>query len=138
MKHLAIFLLLLVPVLASCSGDKDGQGGRQAAPVHVMTVQPQDVPRVLGAVGNVKASASVGLTPRVTGEIEKVHFTEGQDVKEGDVLLTIDTRPFEATLREKKGQLAKSEAQLHKATNDAGRYGKLVGNGNFTHGLEWN
>ena len=64
MKHLAIFLLLLVPVLASCSGDKDGQGGRQAAPVHVMTVQPQDVPRVLGAVGNVKASASVGLTPR--------------------------------------------------------------------------
>ena len=52
MKHLAIFLLLLVPVLASCSGDKDGQGGRQAAPVHVMTVQPQDVPRVLGAVGN--------------------------------------------------------------------------------------
>ena len=95
-----------------------------------MTVQPQDVPRVLGAVGNVKASASVGLTPRVTGEIEKVHFTEGQDVKEGDVLLTIDTRPFEATLREKKkGQLAKSEAQLHKATNDAGRYGKLVGNG---------
>ena len=129
MKHLAIFLLLLVPVLASCSGDKDGQGGRQAAPVHVMTVQPQDVPRVLGAVGNVKASASVGLTPRVTGEIEKVHFTEGQDVKEGDVLLTIDTRPFEATLREKKGQLAKSEAQLHKATNDAGRYGKLVGNG---------
>ena len=129
MKHLAIFLLLLAPVLASCSGDKDGQGGRQAAPVHVMTVQPQDVPRVLGAVGNVKASASVGLTPRVTGEIEKVHFTEGQDVKEGDVLLTIDTRPFEATLREKKGQLAKSEAQLHKATNDAGRYGKLVGNG---------
>ena len=95
MKHLAIFLLLLVPVLASCSGDKDGQGGRQAAPVHVMTVQPQDVPRVLGAVGNVKASASVGLTPRVTGEIEKVHFTEGQDVKEGDVLLTIDTRPFD-------------------------------------------
>lgn len=127
MKHLAIFLLLLVPVLASCSGDKDGQGGRQARAVHVMTVQPQDVPRVLGAVGNVKASASVGLTPRVTGEIEKVHFTEGQDVKEGDVLLTIDTRPFEATLREKKGQLAKSEAQLHKATNDAGRYGKLVG-----------
>ena len=51
MKHLAIFLLLLLlaPVLASCSGDKDGQGGRQAAPVHVMTVQPQDVPRVLGA-----------------------------------------------------------------------------------------
>ena len=45
------------------------------------------------------------------------------------MLLTIDTRPFEATLREKKGQLAKSEAQLHKATNDAGRYGKLVGNG---------
>ena len=71
MKHLVIFLLLLVPVLASCSGEKDGKGGRQAAPVHVMTVQPRDVPRVLGAVGNVRASASVGLTPRVTGEIEK-------------------------------------------------------------------
>ena len=63
MKHLVIFLLLLVPVLASCSGERDGKGGRQAAPVHVMTVQPQDVPRVLGAVGNVRASASVGSPP---------------------------------------------------------------------------
>lgn len=129
MRYLAPSLLLCALLLVSCSGDKGGQGGKQAAPVHVMTVRPQDVPRVLGAVGNVRASASVGLTPRVTGEIEKVHFTEGQDVQAGDVLLTIDQRPFEAILREKQGQLAKSEAQLRKARDDAGRYGKLVGSG---------
>ena len=71
MKHLAIFLLLLVTVLASCSGDKDGQGGIQAAPVHVMTVQPPDVPLVLVAVATVQASASVGLPPRLSGVTEQ-------------------------------------------------------------------
>ena len=118
--------LLLLP---ACSGGKDTDKAAQAAPVHVRPVARQSLPRLLHVVGNVKASASVAVTPRVTGEIREVHFTEGQDVKAGDPLITIDTRPFEAVLREKRGLLAKSQAQLNKALDDRGRYGKLVGGG---------
>ncbi|WP_297228441.1 efflux RND transporter periplasmic adaptor subunit [uncultured Desulfovibrio sp.] len=118
--------LLLLP---ACSGDKNADKAAQAAPVHVRPVARQSLPRLLHVVGNVKASASVAVTPRVTGEIREVHFTEGQDVKAGDPLITIDTRPFEAVLREKRGLLAKSQAQLNKALDDRGRYGKLVGGG---------
>ena len=121
--------MLLVLSLAACSDDKKGQRQIEAPRVRVEQVVREDAGRVLQVVGNVKASASVAVTPRVTGEIREVHFTEGQDVKAGDPLITIDTRPFEAALREKRGLLAKSQAQLNKALDDRGRYGKLVGGG---------
>lgn len=97
--------------------------------MRVTPVMRADVPRLLHVVGNVRASASVGVRPRVAGEIQQVHFTEGQDVQEGQPLITIDPRPFEAALREKRGLLAKSQAQLNKALDDMARYGKLVGGG---------
>ena len=122
-------LLLLLLALTGCSQDDSKKNTPPPAPVRVESVARADVPRLLHAVGNVRASSSVGVKPRVTGEIQQVHFTEGQDVREGDPLITIDPRPFEATLREKKGQLAKSQAQLAKALDDMNRYGKLVGSG---------
>lgn len=97
--------------------------------MHVQSVARADVPRLLHVVGNVKASATVGVKPRVTGEIQEVHFKEGQDVRAGEPLISIDPRPFEAALREKRGLLAKSQAQLSKANDDMRRYGKLVGGG---------
>lgn len=118
---------LLLP--AACSSDGNNNTSSSAAPVRVTPVTRQSLPRLLHVVGNVKASASVAVTPRVTGEIREIHFTEGQDVKAGDPLITIDPRPFEAVLREKRGLLAKSQAQLTKALDDRGRYGKLVGGG---------
>lgn len=114
---------------AACSGGDDAARGPAPAPVHVRPVTRADMPRVLSAVGNVRASATVGVTPRVTGELLDVRFTEGQEVKAGDPLLLIDPRPFEAALREKRAVLAKSEAQLAKANDDRRRYGKLVGGG---------
>ena len=121
--------LFLLFSLAGCSQDDSKKNTPPPAPVRVESVSRADVPRLLHAVGNVRASSSVGVKPRVTGEIQQVHFTEGQDVREGDPLITIDPRPFEAALREKKGQLAKSQAQLAKALDDMNRYGKLVGSG---------
>ena len=122
-------LLLALLALTGCSQDDSKKNTPPPAPVRVESVTRADVPRLLHAVGNVRASSSVGVKPRVTGEIQQVHFTEGQDVREGDPLITIDPRPFEAALREKKGQLAKSQAQLAKAIDDMNRYGKLVGSG---------
>lgn len=115
--------------VAACSGGDDAARGPAPAPVHVRTVDRADVPRVLSAVGNVRASATVGVTPRVTGELLDIRFTEGQEVQAGDPLVLIDPRPFEAALREKRAVLAKSEAQLAKANDDRRRYGKLVGGG---------
>lgn len=129
MKYLLRCCFFLLPLLAACSGEEGVGAGASAAPVHVEAVTRADVPRLLHVVGNVKASATVGVKPRVTGEIREVHFREGQDVREGQPLLSIDPRPFEAALREKRGVLAKSQAQLAKASDDMRRYGKLVGGG---------
>ncbi|MDR2821195.1 MAG: efflux RND transporter periplasmic adaptor subunit [Desulfovibrio sp.] len=123
------FFLLVFFLLSACSGGEDTSSGPPPAPVHVAQVKRADVPRLLHMVGNVRSSATVGVKPRVTGEIQEIHFTEGQNVQEGQPLITIDPRPFEAVLREKQGLLAKSTAQLNKARDDMQRYGKLVGSG---------
>lgn len=122
-------VIFLPALLLGCGGNDSSKMEAPAAPVRVAMVQQQDMERVLQAVGNVRASASVGIVPRVAGEIQSVNFREGQEVREGAPLLQIDPRPYAATLREKKGQLAKSEAQLAKALEDRRRYGKLVNNG---------
>lgn len=80
-------------------------------------------------MGNVRPSASVDIVPRVAGEIIDVKFREGQEVKAGQPPIMIDPRPYEAALREKKGVLAKSEAQLARATEDRRRFGGLVNGG---------
>lgn len=114
----ALFSALLPFVSAPAPGLFGQRGpGRRPAParVHVEAVSRANVPRLLYVVGTVKASATVGVKPRVTGEIRQIHFQEGQDVREGQPLIGIDPRPFEAALREKSGLLAKSQARLAKA-----------------------
>ncbi|MDR1776318.1 MAG: efflux RND transporter periplasmic adaptor subunit [Desulfovibrio sp.] len=125
-----VWLFILgLPLLAACSGPEDKKSGPPPAPVRVSAVLRSDVQRLLFAVGNVKSSATVEVKSRVTGEIRQVHFTEGQDVKEGQPLITLDQRPFEAVLREKSGMLAKDQAQLNKAEDDMRRYSQLAGGG---------
>ena len=122
-------VLLLCLALAACSGDESGSGRKSAAPVLVMDVTLRDMPRVIRVVGNVASSATVGVKVRVTGELVGVHFTEGQDVQEGQLLFSIDPRPFEASLNEAKSRLDRDIAQLAKAVEDMKRYGKLVSEG---------
>lgn len=125
---LALICILFL-ICTGCSSDRKQGKPTIIAPVKVENVIRKDVPRVLRVVGNVKASASVGITARVTGEILKVHFTEGQNVKAGQTLISLDDRPFVAVLREKEALLAKSQAQLNKAREDMNRYAILVRDG---------
>jgi len=125
----SVFLFVLCLALASCSGDGDKNRKGAAAPVLVAEVTLQDMPRVLRVVGNVAASATVGVKARVTGELIGVHFTEGQDVQAGQPLFTIDPRPFQAALNEAQSRLERDIAQLNKATEDMKRYGKLASEG---------
>ena len=66
-------------------------------------------------MGNVQAYTTVGVKSQIAGQITKVHFTEGREVKRGDLLITIDPRPFEAALRQSEANLARDAAQVRQA-----------------------
>ncbi len=81
----------------------------------VATVAQKPVPIQIRAVGTVQAISSVVVMSQVDGQVRQVHFEEGQSVRTGDILFTLDTAPFEATLRQAKATLARDEAQLLQA-----------------------
>lgn len=100
-----------------------------AAPVTVGTVTQEDVPVQIRAIGNVEAYSTVGVKAQVGGELMDIHFREGQYVKKGDPLFTIDSRPYEAALKQAEANLARDSAQLDNAKIDAARYAELVKKG---------
>jgi multidrug efflux system membrane fusion protein len=87
------------------------------------------IPVQLSAIGKVFAYATVMIKAQVSGELLSVHFREGQEVKKGDLLFTIDSRPFEAQLREAEAKLARDRAQLQNARRQSERYGAVVSKG---------
>ncbi|MGE5254621.1 MAG: efflux RND transporter periplasmic adaptor subunit [Planctomycetaceae bacterium] len=92
-----------------------------AAPVTVASVTQESIPLQVRAIGNVEAYAVVSVKSQVGGELAKVHFREGQDVKKGDLLFTIDPRPFEATLRQAEANLNQNLAQVKQAEANLAR-----------------
>jgi multidrug efflux system membrane fusion protein len=100
-----------------------------AIPVTAGTVDTADVPVFLHGIGTVQAYNSVAIKSRVDGQIVKIDFKEGQEVKEGDPLFQIDPRPYQATLEQAQAAKQKDEAQLVGAQADLDRYEKLVGSG---------
>ena len=98
-------------------------------PVTAGTVTAQDVPVFLNGIGTVQAYNMVAIKSRVDGQIVKVDFKEGQDVKEGEPLLQIDPRPYQAALEQAQANKQKDEAQLAGAQLDLDRYEKLIGSG---------
>ncbi|MFG1286030.1 efflux RND transporter periplasmic adaptor subunit [Xanthobacter versatilis] len=95
-------------------------------PVVADTVRLQDVPIYALGIGTVQASNTIVVKVRVDGELQKVAFTEGQDVKAGDLLAQIDPRPFTAALNQARAAKAKDEALLANAKMDYERYKTLV------------
>jgi membrane fusion protein, multidrug efflux system len=94
----------------------------QAIPVTAAVAKLNDVPVYLTGLGTVQAFNTVTVKVRVDGELNSVKFTEGQDVKENDVLAQIDPRPFQASLDQAKATQAKDEAQLANAQVDLKRF----------------
>jgi membrane fusion protein, multidrug efflux system len=97
-------------------GGRGGRGGRggEGGPVPVVTaaVQQRDVPVEVAAIGNVEAFETVSVRSQVTGAVTEVMFREGDFVKKGDHLFTIDPRPYEALLEQAKANLVRDEALL--------------------------
>jgi len=96
-----------------------------AIPVDVATVQRGDVPVYLQGLGTVQAFYTVTITARVDGQIDKVAFKEGQDVKKGDLLVQIDPRPYQAALGVAIATRDKDQALLANAHRDMARYAEL-------------
>ncbi len=100
--------------------------GRAGVPVVVAGVVQKDVPVELRVIGTVQPFSTVSIRAQVTGTLTRIYFEEGQDVKKGDTLFTIDSRPSEAALKQAEANLAKDSAQLENARQDARRYAELI------------
>lgn len=109
-------------------GGRKGRGGNNLGPVPVVTakVKRADVPVYFNGLGNVVAFYTASITARVTGQLMKVDFNEGEQVKEGQTLLQIDPRPYQAALDQAQGQLVHDQALLADARLDLDRYKKLL------------
>jgi multidrug efflux system membrane fusion protein len=113
-----LFLLLAalcVLNLTGCAKQAAQSFDRPPAPVQATVAIAQDVPTYLDAIGKTVAREVVSVQPQVSGRITQIHFTDGANVRKGDLLFTVDTRPFEANLKQAQANYSKDEALKRQA-----------------------
>jgi multidrug efflux system membrane fusion protein len=117
--------------LTTCTEKKET---KSTPPVRVKVAPAlqKDVPIEVKAIGNIEASVSVAVKSQVSGQIARVHFKEGSDVRKGDLLFSLDPEPFLATLRQCEAALARDQAQANFAREQANRYEGLFRDGIVT------
>ena len=154
-RHLpkTVVLSLLCLAFASCSGQGDSgspqpgaqnpgggaagagragggrRGGGGPVPVVTARAEAKSVPVNIPAVGTVEPLTTVQVRGQVTGQLSEVHFREGQDVKKGQLLFTIDARPFQAALQQAEAVLARDTATAKNALQQRERYEDLYKRG---------
>jgi len=144
MKHafaqFSVFFFFLVAVLLlSGCGNKDqvqaagGAADRPAAPVVVASVEQRDLPVQILAIGNVEAYQTVQIRSQVNGQIQKIFFREGEDVRKNQLLFQLDKRPFQADLDKAIGQMKHDQAQAENSRIQAERYSGLEKEGVASH-----
>ncbi|RKP52159.1 MdtA/MuxA family multidrug efflux RND transporter periplasmic adaptor subunit [Trinickia fusca] len=114
------------PASTSHAGRGAGATGALPQPVHVATASLGDMPIVLTALGTVTPLATVTVKTQLAGTLQNVAFREGQMVKQGDLLAQIDPRPYQISLENAQGALAKDTALLQTARLDLRRYQTLL------------
>jgi multidrug efflux system membrane fusion protein len=124
-------VLIFAASLAACSekgsraAEKKVSGG-PAVPVMVAPVVAKTVPLHIQGIGNVEPFATVAVKARVDGQIVKVFFTDGQEVKKGEPLFQLDPRPFAAALKQSEANLLRDKAQREHARAQERRYKDLL------------
>jgi multidrug efflux system membrane fusion protein len=123
----AVALTALV-MTASCKKKEQPQV-KTAVPVTVGVVIQKAVPLQITVIGTVEPSSTIAVKAQIGGTLTRIHFTEGQDVKKGDLLFTIDPRPYEAALKQAEAISARDRAQYENARAEEQRYAELVKKG---------
>jgi len=132
-------LILAIATTVACSGEavqstpqaQSGRGGGQTAavPVTVAKAVQKPMPITIQGIGTVIAASTVSVRAQITGEMTSVNFKEGEDVEKGQVLATLDKRPFVAALQHAQATLDKDMAQAANARSQAARYQDLLQRG---------
>lgn len=137
--RMTVVLGALCAILLGCSSgsadpkqQKAQAAGQRPVSVAVAQVQQQDVPVYLTGLGAVAAFYTSNIKSRVDGQIMKVNFQEGQFVKEGDLLIEIDARPYQVQLEQMQAQLFKDQASLRDAKLNYDRYVALIPSGSIS------
>lgn len=128
-RNLSYLTLLSFLFISSCTEKKDTPLATKEAPavlVIVSEVISQDVPLTVPTIGNIYASLTVNIKPQVEGKLLEFYVQEGQSVHQGDLLYSIDPRPYEAILERAKAALAKDEAILQFTKKKLERYTELI------------
>jgi membrane fusion protein, multidrug efflux system len=138
----ALLAAAIAAAAAGCSGEaqtpakaKAGAAGAQqgAVPITATVVEKKSVPIEIRVIGTVAPYSTVAVHAQVTGELTSVDFKEGDDVKKGQVLFTLDRRPLEAAVQQAQANLAKDQAGAVNADAQAARYRDLLQRGIATH-----
>ena len=124
--------LLVAPLAlgaaAALSGCKAEQAAPQRPPVPVLVAEArrEAAPLEIAATGTVESRSTVAVSSRVGGEILRIHFGEGDEVKKGQLLFSIDPRPFQTALAEAQADLERNRVMAENAAREAARYAELV------------
>ena len=129
-KSVLVFIISIVVsgFLFACS-KQSAPPPKPPVPVTAGIVIQKAVPVQVRAIGNIEAYSTISVKSQIGGILARVHFREGQDVSKGDLLFTIDPRPYEAALKQAEANLAKDNAQLENAREEVRRYAELVKKG---------
>ncbi|MGA7358339.1 MAG: MdtA/MuxA family multidrug efflux RND transporter periplasmic adaptor subunit [Candidatus Sulfotelmatobacter sp.] len=137
-SRLSLVLAVALSLCASfsgCSGADKQQKAQAASPravsVAVAKVEQREMPVYLVGLGSVTAFYTANIKSRVDGQIMRVNFQEGQIVKEGDLLILIDPRPYQVQLEQMQAQLFKDQASLRDARLNLDRYTTLIPSGSI-------
>jgi len=132
LTSLVVATVISLLCCAACTAKKEKPKARPAVPVKVAPAMQKSVPVQVKAIGNIEAFTSVAIKSQVSGQIARIHFTEGSDVEKGALLISIDPEPFQATLSQYEAALVKNQAQERFAREQAERYAGLVKDGVVT------
>ncbi len=127
----SIFLVLVTLIGFSCSSDSQSKQSppKRIIPVRATAAVQKTVPVQITAIGNVESISTIAVKAQVGGVLLRVHFKEGQYVSKGDLIFTIDARPYEAALKQAEAALVRDTVQFENATRDVGRYDELLKRG---------
>ncbi|GJL35246.1 MexE family multidrug efflux RND transporter periplasmic adaptor subunit [Enterobacter hormaechei] len=132
----ALGAMMLSVLLVGCDNSVAQNAAPQAPAVSAADVVVKSISQWDSFNGRIEAVESVQLRPRVSGYIDKVNYTEGQEVKKGEVLFTIDDRTYRAALEQAQATLARAKTQASLAQSEANRTDKLI-NTNLVSREEW-